>query len=383
MSSNISLSYKKAARILTVACGLLFSIFSFVYLYAFQKDVVGALHYSLSQGKTHYSPLVGAIIITVVLLIFRWGINRLMGLKGPVRALSYFPSCLLLGVLTDVDRSIFHGGSIEDKWLWLLPLLLLIYVGVVYTLRRVFRFWLNQEGSVWGVVNSNLAILTLLCLMTVSIGNSNVNFHHELAVERAIRNQDYAGARMVGVESLETTRTLTVLRAYAMSLEGTLGEYLFKYPQYYGVEGLLLEPHSQETLRLNADSLYAYLGAKPYTAEKPMDYLSRICYDETGKHTALDYYLSGLLLDKKLDKFASAVNTYCFEQDTLPHHYREAVILYKKTHPEYSREIKDTLMIQRLHDFLRRKKEFSSPIEEKNRMRREFGDTYWWYYHYQ
>lgn len=123
MSSNNSLSYKRAARILTVACGLLFSIFSIVYLFVLQKDVVGALHYSLSQGKTHYSPLVGAIIITVVLLVFRWGINGLMGLKGPVRTLSYFPSCLLLGVLTDVDRTIFHGGNIGDKWFWLLPLL--------------------------------------------------------------------------------------------------------------------------------------------------------------------------------------------------------------------------------------------------------------------
>ena len=62
MSNNNSLSYKRAARILTVACGLLFSIFSIVYLFVLQKDVVGALHYSLSQGKTHYSPLVGAII---------------------------------------------------------------------------------------------------------------------------------------------------------------------------------------------------------------------------------------------------------------------------------------------------------------------------------
>lgn len=123
MSNNNSLSYKRAARILTVACGLLFSIFSIVYLFVLQKDVVGALHYSLSQGKTHYSPLVGAIIITVVLLVFRWGINGLMGLKGPVRTLSYFPSCLLLGVLTDVDRTIFHGGNIGDKWFWLLPLL--------------------------------------------------------------------------------------------------------------------------------------------------------------------------------------------------------------------------------------------------------------------
>jgi hypothetical protein len=383
MSSNTNLSYKRAARILTVACGLLFSVFSFVYLFVFQKDVVGALHYSLSQGKTFYSPLIGAIIITAVLLIFRWGINGLMGLKGPVRSLSYFPSCLLLGVLTDVNRDTFHGGSIEDKWLWLLPLLLLIYVGVTYTLRRVLRFWLNQEGSVLGLINSNLAILMLLCLMTVCIGNSNVNFHHELAVEQAIRDKDYAGARMVGVESLETTRTLTALRAHALSLEGTMGEHLFEYPQYYGADGLLFDPHSQETLRLNADSLYVYLGAKPRATEKTTDYLARICRDDEGKHTALDYYLSALLLDKKLDKFASAVETYCFEQDTLPRYYREAVVLYKHSHPGYSRAVNDTLMVQRLNEFLSRQKEFTSPTEEKNRMRREYGDTYWWYYRYQ
>ena len=346
MSSNNSLSYKRAARILTVACGLLFSIFSIVYLFVLQKDVVGALHYSLSQGKTHYSPLVGAIIITVVLLVFRWGINGLMGLKGPVRTLSYFPSCLLLGVLTDVDRTIFHGGNIGDKWFWLLPLLLLIYIGVVYTLRRVFRSWLNQEGSILGLINSNLAILTLLCLMTVGIGNTNVNFHHELAVEQAIRNHHYEAARMVGAKSLETTRTLAVLRAYAMSLEGTMGEHLFEYPQYYGAEGLLFAPHSQETLRLNADSLYAYLGARPHVAEKTVDFLARICRDEIGRHTALNYYMSALLLDKKLDKFVSAVDMYCFEQDTLPRYYREALVLYKRTHPGYGREVKDTLMVR-------------------------------------
>lgn len=97
MSSNNSLSYKRAARILTVACGLLFSIFSIVYLFVLQKDVVGALHYSLSQGKTHYSPLVGAIIITVVLLVFRWGINGLMGLKGACTDTFLFPVLSVAG----------------------------------------------------------------------------------------------------------------------------------------------------------------------------------------------------------------------------------------------------------------------------------------------
>lgn len=383
MSSNTNLSYKRAVRILTGACGLLFSAFSFIYLYLFQGDVLGALHYSLSQGKTHYSPLAGAIIITLVLFIFRWGINGLLGLKGSVRSLSYFPSCLLLGVLTDVNRSLYHGGNFADKWLWLLPLLLIMYVGVVFVLRRIFRHWLDHESSVIGLINSNLAILLILCLMTACIGNSDINFHHELAIENAIREKDYKAARKVGYESLDPSRTLTVLRAYALSREGTMGEHLFEYPQYYGSDGLLFSSSSQGTLRLDADSLYNYLGAKPYTAESTTDFLARICRDEVGKHTALDYYLSALLLDKKLDKFASVVEDSFFEQDTLPRYYREAIMLYKQSHPAYPRVLNDTLMIQRLQEFDKLQKEYTSPVEQKNRMRREFGDTYWWYYRYQ
>lgn len=383
MSSNTNLSYKRAVRILTGACGLLFSAFSFIYLYLFQGDVLGALHYSLSQGKTHYSPLAGAIIITLVLLIFRWGINGLLGLKGSVRSLSYFPSCLLLGVLTDVNRSLYHGGNFADKWLWLLPLLLIMYVGVVFVLRRIFRHWLDHESSVIGLINSNLAILLILCLMTACIGNSDINFHHELAIENAIREKDYKAARKVGYESLDPSRTLTVLRAYALSREGTMGEHLFEYPQYYGSDGLLFSSSSQGTLRLDADSLYNYLGAKPYTAESTTDFLARICRDEVGKHTALDYYLSALLLDKKLDKFASVVEDSFFEQDTLPRYYREAIMLYKQSPSAYPRVLNDTLMIQRLQEFDKLQKEYTSPVEQKNRMRREFGDTYWWYYRYQ
>lgn len=383
MSDKTNMSYKKVARILTVACGILFSVFCFVYLFLLQKDVVGALRYPFAHGRTHYSPVIGAVIITIVLLIFRWEINGLMGLKGPVRSFSYFPSCLLLGVLTDIDYSIFHGGNIENKWLWLLPLLLLIYVVITFTLRRVFRTWLEEECPILMLVNSNVAILTLLCLMTVCIGNTNVNFHHELAVEQAIQNHEYAAARQVGVKSLETTRTLTALRAYAMSLDGTLGDHLFEYPQYYGVNGLMFEPHSQETLCLNADSLYLYLGAEPRKEERTIDYLSRICRNETGSHAALDYYLCALLLDKNLNGFVSALDAYYLEQDTLPRHYREAVAIYKHTHPGYFTEMEDPLLVQQLDEYFSYQKEFTSSIEEKNRMRREYGKTYWWYYHYQ
>ena len=86
---------RRTARIISVACGLLFSVFSVVYLSVLQKDVMEALHYSLAQGKTVYASLTSAVVITLVLLLFRWGVNVLVGLKGVFKALSYFPVFLL------------------------------------------------------------------------------------------------------------------------------------------------------------------------------------------------------------------------------------------------------------------------------------------------
>ena len=64
---------RRTARIIAVASGLLFSVFSVVYLSVFQKEVMEALHYSLAQGKTVYAPWMSAIIGTIVLLVLRWG----------------------------------------------------------------------------------------------------------------------------------------------------------------------------------------------------------------------------------------------------------------------------------------------------------------------
>lgn len=381
MSRNTSLFYQKVARFLSVACGFLFSIFSFVYLYLLQDEIVRTLHFSLSQGKTHYVPLAGATIMTVVLLLLRWGMNKLTKLKGLFYALSYFPVCLLLGILTDVDDSLFQEGTLWGKWMWLFPLLMCIYVGVVLLVRNMRC---EQEFSVLSLVNVNLGSLIGLCLLTVCIGNTQSTFHYERSVEQAIERKDYATAKAIGLKSLETSQTLTALRAYALSQEGEMGEFLFGYPiPAGGADGLFFPTHGATTLHLNTDSLYTYLGARAHAGEKPLAYLARICHDDEGSHTALDYYLTALLLERKLSTFVEEIDANWVEQDSLPRYYREAVLLYQRMYDQANCEIQDSLMEQRLDAYLLRRSTFSKPLEEKNQMRREFGDTYWWYYHYQ
>lgn len=371
----------RTARILTGVCGAVFFAFSLVYLYVMQGDVMRMLYQTVSGGKTWFSPFWCAFLLSAALLLLRWGINALMGLKGLVRTLSYFPSFLLLGVLTDVGYGV-EGEGIDGCWMWLLPLLLLAYVLVVYGLRRVLRLWLDTEVDSGWLIISNLTILLLLMLMTVGIGNSDIHLHHELALKEAIRRGDYEEARLTGAKVNDPNRTFTALRAYALSREGTMGEYLFRYPQPFGASGLLIDAADGHTLPSSADSLYRYLGAKPLEGEHPVDFFRRLCTDEVEGSVAQDYHLSALLLDKRLDAFAEAIGGLYPSPDALPRHYREALFLYGKMHPSEGAPLVDEALEKQWQAYESLQKELTGTVGEGNRMRRKFGDTYWWYYQY-
>ena len=381
-NSNRPINYKRTARILTVACGLLFFAFSFVYLYLFQCDVLEALHFTLSDGKTQYEPFWCALVLSVVLLLLQWGICALLGLKGVIRALSYFPSFLLLGVMTDVDYSVYHSG-INQNWTWLFPISLIAFVCGVFFLRRLFRWWLDIEVESGILVLSNLMLLLLYAFLTVGIGNTNIHFHHELAVETALRKNQYDQVRKIGAKVIDPSRSLTALRNYALSKEGKMGEYLFQYPQRYGAEGLLIDASEKNILRITADSLYTYLGAQPQQGERALPFFRRLCNEDTGNHTTLDYYLSALLLEKKLTEFVEACHTlYAAEPHSLPQHYREALFLYEKMHPSVEPTVTDETMLQQWASYDSLKQELRGKPGEGNFMRRKFGHTYWWYFEY-
>ena len=344
-----------------------------------------ALHYSLAQGKTVYAPWMTAFLLTVVLLLIRTGINAWVRLRGLLGSLSYFPSCLLLGVLTDVGHGVYHGEGIDPVWSWLLPLMLVLYVVIGKCLSPLSRMFEKPESDGTLVTNSNLGILFLLCIMTACIGNTNVHFHHELQVEEALRKQDYEKALKVGEKQMDPSRNLTALRAYAMSREGSMGEHLFHYPQLYGAAGLLMGVSDDTALRLNADSLYTYLGDAPKLGEPALNFFQRICDEETGNYTTLDYYLSALLLEKKLDEFMKALTDMYQQEDTpLPKYYKEAYYLYNRMHPDSKTypPVADEEMDQRWETYTAEQTELAGTVGEGNRMRRKYGDTYWWYYQY-
>lgn len=381
-NNNTLIHYQRTARILTVACGLLFALFSFLYLYVFQQDLLEAFHYSLAEGKTRFSPLGTALWSTGILLFVRWLVNRLLHLQGGVRELAYFPSCLLLGVLTSVGSAVYQGNAIEIVWMWLLPLLLVLFFGVAYVVGKFWNAYFSRSLDEWWTINTNLLILLLLCVMTVSVGNTDIHFHHELAVEAALKQGDYAKARQVGKKMVHPSRSLTALRMYTLSKDKAMGEALFQYPQLYGAEGLLLDGESGNRFRLTSDSLYEYLGNAPLAGEKAVDYFGRICRDEVGSHVALDYYLSALLLERRLQKFTTEFEALYEVGDTLPRYYEEALFLYDKLHPAKTPRIQSEELEQKWKTYEEKQLELAGTVGEGNRMRRTFGDTYWCYYQY-
>ena len=382
MGNYLSMPYKKTARIMIGVCGLLFSAFSLIYLYVFQRDVLEALHFSLAHGKTHFAPLASAAVLTLVLILLRWGINSLLGLKGSVRSLAYLPSFLVLCALTDLGRNVYIPGY-RTAWVWLLPLSILLFVGGGYWLRRVCRNWLNEEGNVGGLVVSNLSILLAMSLATLLIGNTNRAFHYELEVERHLREGNYAEALEVGRHSLEAGRTLTALRALALAHAGEMGEKLFQYPQYYQAGGLFFAQGQESVLRFTNDSICQFLGKQEDRPGNPMEYLCSLCYTEEGRYVALDYYLSGLLLNKQLDEFAQAIADFYDETDSLPRYYREAKLLHEMRYPASAKASQDTLLTERWKAYQVTQKELGTSSAAQNQLRRKFGDTYWWYFDYQ
>ena len=380
--NKIKTMYQKAVRIRTIVCGLLFSIFSFVYLFVFQRDVLEALHYSLAHGKTHFSPMGSALVMTLTLLFLTWGVNLVTSIKGRFHSLAYVPAFFVLMAISDVDREVYiHGGN--GTWLWLLPSIFTLFIGLVLVLKKASHTKLDTNVSIAGLMGSNLLFLLIGCVATLTVGNTDENFHHELETERYLREKNYSQAMKVGERSLEASQTLTALRAIAMTNAGALGDELFSYPQYYGADGLFLPEDSLQALRYTNDSIYSLLGARPYYGEGKLSYLRTLCHEDKGKFTALHYYLSALLLKKRLDTFADELNNFYEPEDSLPIHFKEAILVYHQNHPKYPFVLADSMLIKRYSEYRCRQTEFHSRDIEKSQMRREFGNTYWWYHDYQ
>ena len=367
-------------------CAIAFLLFAFLWLFRFQADVLAALQYVMSGGRTQYHPLVGAVIITLLLQLLQLLVYRFaFRLTNRGHALTYFPSMLILALISAVNTDIALSYAWGFWWVLIL-LALAAWVGVCMVVRYVQNVEPDRNVneffscSMW----INMLVMFLMMIGVAAIGNTNAVFHYGMHAETCLLQGDYKGALDTGWESLESDANLQMIRMYAMAQRGELGDRLFHYP-IVGNSNVML-PTSGETsfVRYPVDSLYHAFGAKPARPMLPNTYL-KLLSDRSS--LAKDYLLCGLLIDRHLDEFVTSLQQFyavgdSLDADRLPTHYREALTLYchSRRHPVLL--YRNAVMEEDYRNLQELERKYPDDTERKGKVEDWYGNTYWYYYNY-
>ena len=388
---NYNHPHKNSSTIaIRLMCAIVFLSFSFVWLYCFQADVLAAAQHVLSKGLTTYKPFVGAVIITLVLQTLQLIVYTLTRLRQRSHALTYLPSMLALAVITDVNSDIDDHYTLGALW-WILPLVIALWLLLVSVARMLQS--VEPEADSNGLFSRamwiNMLTMALLIIGVVALSNSNAVFHYRMRAETRLLNGDYEGALQMGVKSLESDADLQMIRMYALSRTGELGERLFAYPVSGHSETMLPVEGKSKFVMYPSDSLYKFLGARPkgeMTTARYLELMQR--RDSTVDHRIADYQLCGLLIDKRIDDFVRQLRRYYSEGDTLdieclPRHYREAMTLYTHLRSRPVLVYHNSVMDEDWKNLQELEAQYPDLTERKGKVEEQYHDTYWYYYEYE
>ena len=121
------------SKFMRAICTVLFCSFSFCYLFFYQADVMTVVQHLASGRQTFYDPLLGAVLITLTLKLLQVGVNSLSKIHKRGFGLTYFPSFLILTIISDLQPTV--NSVTFGNWLWVAPLLLFVYAFVMVAVK--------------------------------------------------------------------------------------------------------------------------------------------------------------------------------------------------------------------------------------------------------
>ena len=370
-----------------MVCAVCFLTFSFLWLFWFQADLLAVAQHALSGGVTHYDRTVGATIIPLVLYLLQLAVHAITRLSRRTHALTYMPSFLALAFLSDISVGAGNVVEVGRLW-WLLAVVFVLWTGAVWLAKQMLPFS-DSDKQPTGLFSArtwmNLVQMAVMMLFVAGVGNTNAVLHFRAHVETALLRGDYREALRTGWESLETDRQLTMLRAYALSREGLMGEKLFCYPVVGSGADLL--PMNEAPLLIPADSIWRHLGGKPAHTMSEGAFYRMLEHDSLATPAVADYALCGKLIDRDLKGFVRLLTKY-YGRTTLPRHYREALVLY--AHLQHSggasfkgdlRFPSDEALSQEYEQLQEMTAHYPKGSEQQLQLLENYKDTYWYYYY--
>jgi hypothetical protein len=365
-----------------VACAIVFLAFTYLWLRYFQADVMAVAQHVLSGGKTHFNYTIGPLLITALLMLVQVFVDRLIRLRTTAHALTYVPSMLLLSLGSTVNVDAGRVYSWQGWW-WGVPLVLVVWAVCVWAFRQIQPLKSQQSVGLFSrPMWHNLLLMALMMLMVAAVSNTDAVFHYRAHAEASLLRGDFDEALRTGERSHESDPSLTMLRVYALSRRGQLGEHLFNYPVSGTSDDLLPGSGQGQLLLYPADSIYRHLGARPVGTMSAIRFMDVL--EQSGKATraVADYRLCALLVDRRLDDFVSQLLRYYPLNDSLPRHYREALVLYAHQRSQPVVVYRDNVIETDYDDMQQLERTYADATERKGKVMEKYAGCYWYYYKY-
>ncbi|MCD8282859.1 MAG: DUF6057 family protein [Prevotella sp.] len=362
-------------RWIYAVCGVVFYAFAFCYLSVFQADLLAYAVYSLSGGRAVYNSLIGAAVITLVLLAADVLLSPLL-----LRRLKRFPAirllvpAMLLAMICDVH--IAGGGEPDlfgNAWMFCIPAVIVLFV-VNFFIRGAKIAHCPPLQALF------LNLLAVLVFLSVGVfaGNTCETDHVRLRCERCLLRGDYDGAVHTIARHNVNTPPTAMMKAFAMAQTGRLGECFFERNVVNG-SASLFPADDNKLLMISPNVIYEALGGVPAPGVSGREWLALL--RRRGRITPLgrDYLYTACLLDRDIDAF---VKYYAADNDTAlaaPKHYGEALDIYRYEH-DLSSAGAGKKQEAGFADFLSRRRGEDNRVLRENGLRDAYGSTYWFYY---
>lgn len=358
---------RNSTTMMHLTCAIIFVLFTYLYLSCYQEDVLAVAQHELSGGLTQYNYVISPILTTFVLFLLQLGVFAVTRVKKSFHVLTYFPSLLILAVITDIPVNVDTYQSL-GAWAWIVPLLLIAFGGGMWVVRQLEPYEAEIHNNSWlsKWTWQNVLQMVIMMVLVVLVAQGNQVFHSRMKMEHLMGEHQYTEALEVGSKMEQTDSSLTMLRVACLHRTNQMGDLLFTYPLVGGSKAMFPDSVTVKAMMWKAPKWMYPTHSKKYRYRIPDD-----------------YQLCGLLMDKKLDQFVALVSQKCnIVSPSLPKHYKEALILYshRRAHPKII--YRNPVMEADFQDYQTLERKYSNAEEKQSALRDMYGNTYWYYYQY-